>query len=98
MRAGAETTLACSPEPNPLRAKAKRNVLPTPQKPANRRRCAQKLRRTERAAHRNRDEPSVMRAEMTTKRIAHPSEARGTKKRYLSELCSLHLQPACPTS
>ena len=29
MRAGAETTLARSPEPNPLRAKAKQNALLT---------------------------------------------------------------------
>ena len=45
MRAGAETILACSPEANPLK------------RPDNRRRCALKSRRTERAAHRHRDEP-----------------------------------------
>ena len=86
MRAGAKTTLACTPELNPLRAKAKRKVLPT-------------LRnvRTAGAAHWDWDKPNVLRteiatnpasalrAELTTKRTTHPLEARGTKNAtYLS--------------
>ena len=61
-----------------------------------------KSRRTDRAAHRSRDEPSALRTEIATNRTTPPppplKEARGTKKRYLSKLSSLHLQPACPTS
>ena len=68
------------------------------QKPANRRRCTLKSRRTESAVQRNRDEPSALRAKITTNRTTYPLETRGTKKYYLSKLNSLHLQPACPTS
>ena len=39
------------------------------------------------ALRRERDEPHP-----------YPLEARGTKKSYLTNLSSLHLQPACPTS
>ena len=74
MRAGAETTLACSSEPNPLRAKAKRNALP-----------ALRNLRTAGAAPRNWDKPNVLRTEITTKRTTHPLEAQGTKNAtYLS--------------
>ena len=90
---------ACAPDPKwhqqvPLKqthCEPKRNKRPAkPQKPANRRRCGLKSRRTERAAHRNRDKPSAPRTEITTNRTAHPSEAWGTKRRYLSKLSSLH--------
>ena len=97
MRAGAETTLACSPEANSLRAKAKRNVLPTLRNlwTAG---AARWNRDEPNALRTDRDEPSALRAEIMTNRTTHPLEARGTKKRYLSKLSSLHLQPACPTS
>ena len=77
-----------------------RNVLPTfrnlrtqalcAEIETNRPRCTLKSRRTERAAHRNHDESHYP--------PPPQKEARGTKKRYLSKLSSLHLQPACPTS
>ena len=66
MRAGAETTLACSPKANPLRAKRNEtSCQPSetcePQAlraeiETNRTCCAPKSRRTERAARRNQDE------------------------------------------
>ena len=37
-------------------------------------------------------------AESETNRTTYPLETRGTKKSYLSNLSSLHLQLACPTS
>ena len=54
-----------------------------PQKPASRTRCSLKLRRTQCAAHQNRDK-----TERARNRTTHSLEARGIKKRYLRKLSS----------
>ena len=55
-------------------------------KPPNRTRCAESETNRTRCA------------ESETNRTTYPLETRGTKKSYLSNLSSLHLQLACPTS
>ena len=78
-----DTSMFPRSKPTARQSETKRPA--TPQKPANhgccalkrthRTRCAPKSRRTESAAHRNRDEPSAPRAEITTNRTTHPLEA-----------------------
>ena len=55
-------------------------------KPPNRTRCAESETNRTRCA------------ESEMNRTTYPLETRGTKKSYLSNLSSLHLQLACPTS
>ena len=54
--------------------------------------------KTKRAANLAKPTNRTRCAESEMNRTTYPLEARGTKKSYLTNLSSLHLQPACPTS